>query len=230
MSKRFSPVMTASLSLSFATGLYGISFGALALAAGLNTWQAMVLSLLMFTGGSQFAFIGVLATGGTGAAATGSAVLLFTRNAIYGAQMNLRVRPSARSTLLAAHVTIDESAGMATLQDSPDQQRTAFWWTGIGVFVCWNAFTFVGTQLGERVDPQAWGLDGAAVAAFVALLWPRIKNRDHAAVAVLGAFVTLMLIPAVPAGVPIILAAAVSAAAGWALASKHESRNAGKAS
>lgn len=221
MREKFTPVVNASLSLSFATGLYGISFGALALASGLNTWQAMALSALMFTGGSQFAFIGVLATGGTGAAATGSAALLFTRNAIYGAQMNLRLRPRGARKVIAAHLTIDESASMASLQDVHADQRTAFWATGIGVFVFWNLFTFVGTQLGERVDPQAWGLDGAAVAAFTALLWPRIKTRDHAAVAVLGAFITLVLIPAVPAGVPIVITALVTACVGWALASKH---------
>lgn len=51
----WTPAIRMGLSIAVATGLYGISFGALAVAAGLTVWQAMALSLLMFTGGSQFA-------------------------------------------------------------------------------------------------------------------------------------------------------------------------------
>ncbi|MFD2839369.1 AzlC family ABC transporter permease [Populibacterium corticicola] len=228
MRDRFTPAVVTSLSLSFATGLYGISFGALAVASGLNTWQAMVLSLVMFSGGSQFAFIGVIATGGTGAAATAAASLLFVRNGIYGAQMNALIGPGGVRKYVAAQVTIDESAGMASLQSDPAEQRRAFWVTGLAILLLWNLFTFVGTQLGATLDPAAWGLDGAAVAAFAALLWPRLKTRDHAAIAVLGALVTVLLIPIVPAGVPIIIAAGVSAVAGWRLASRHLSGRASK--
>lgn len=221
MREKFTPVVTASLSLAFATGLYGVSFGALSVASGLSVWQSMALSLIMFSGGSQFAFIGVVATGGTGGAATAAATLLYVRNGIYGAQINHWLRPRGWRKPLAAQLTIDESAGMSSLHSEQQDKQTAFWVTGIGVFVFWNAFTFVGTQLGARLDPQAWGLDGAAVAAFVALLWPRVKNREAAAVAVLGAVVTLVLIPVVPAGMPIIAAAALSAIAGWKITSHN---------
>ncbi|HWS76057.1 MAG TPA: AzlC family ABC transporter permease, partial [Quisquiliibacterium sp.] len=88
-----SPAVRIGLSISVATGLYGISFGALAMAAGLDLWQTMALSLLMFTGGSQFAFIGVVAGGGTGAAASGAATLLGVRNAVYGMQLNRMLAP-----------------------------------------------------------------------------------------------------------------------------------------
>ena len=54
------PAQRAGWSVGFATGLYGISFGALAVASGLSAWQAIALSALMFTGGSQFAYLGVV--------------------------------------------------------------------------------------------------------------------------------------------------------------------------
>ena len=57
---RSSPAVRIGASLSVATGLYGISFGALSVAAGLSLGQTVALSALMFTGGSQFAFIGVV--------------------------------------------------------------------------------------------------------------------------------------------------------------------------
>lgn len=217
MPRKFTPEVTASLSLAFATGLYGVSFGALAIASGLNAWQAMALSLIMFSGGSQFAFIGVIAAGGGGLAATTSATLLYVRNGIYGAQINQMLKPQGWRKPLAAQLTIDESAGMATLQQTQPTRRKAFWVTGAAVFAFWNLFTYLGTVLGAQLDPKVWGLDGAAVAAFLALLWPRIKGADSAAIAVVAALVTVLLIPAVPAGVPIIIAAGVSALLGWKL-------------
>ncbi|MDR2254456.1 MAG: AzlC family ABC transporter permease [Arthrobacter sp.] len=206
--------MTQSLGLSVATGLYGISFGALGVAAGLNLWQVIALSALMFTGGSQFAFIGVLAGGGGGGAAFGASALLGVRNAVYGMQINTLVRPGL--TPLAAHVTIDESTALALSQDDPRERRLAFWATGVGIWSLWNLFTVVGAVLGEAMgDPKAWGLDGAAVAAFLGLLWPRLKGREPWALAVVAGLVTALAVPLVPAGVPILVAAVVSAA--WGL-------------
>lgn len=201
------------LSISVAVGLYGLSFGALAIAAGLTVWQAVALSALMFTGGSQLAFIGVVAGGGSLPAATTAASLLGLRNAVYGVQMNALFRPRAALKPVGAHVTIDESAATALGQSEPDEQRRGFWTAGIGVWVLWNAFTLAGALLGERLgDPTVWGLDGAAVAAFLGLLWPRLKGRDAHAIAIAGAFVTLVAVPFVPAGLPIIVAAVVSGA------------------
>lgn len=87
------PAIRIGLSVAVATGLYGISFGALGAAAGLGVLQVVALSALMFTGGSQFAYIGVVAGGGGGAAAFGAATLLGVRNAVYGMQVNRTLRP-----------------------------------------------------------------------------------------------------------------------------------------
>ena len=204
------------LSISVATGLYGISFGALAVAAGLSVAQTAALSLLMFTGGSQFAFIGVMAGGGAASAAVGAATLLGVRNAVYGMQMNRLLLPTGWRKWLAAHVTIDESAATAVGQTAPDEQQRGFWVAGIGVFVLWNLFTLLGAWLGDALgDPRRWGLDGAAVAAFLALLWPRLRQREPVALAVLCGVVTAIAVPQVPPGLPILLAAVVGGAWGW---------------
>lgn len=210
---RLTPAVRMGLSISVAVGLYGISFGALAVAAGLTLWQAVALSALMFTGGSQFAFIGVVSGGGSLAAATTAASLLGLRNAVYGVQMNALFRPRAALKPIGAHLTIDESTATALGQADRAEQRRGFWTAGIGVWLLWNAFTLLGALLGERLgDPRAWGLDGAAVAAFLGLLWPRLQRRDAHAVAIASAFVTLVAVPFVPPGLPIIVAAVVSGA------------------
>lgn len=215
--RRLTPAQQRGLSVGIATGLYGISFGALAVAAGLDVWQACALSLLMFTGGSQFAFIGVIAGGGQLGAATAAASLVGVRNALYGVTANAMLRPTGWRRFAAAQVTIDESIATASGQEDPDEERRGFWAAGIAVFVLWNLFTLLGAVLGDALgDPKAWGLDGAAVAAFLGLLWPRLKGRDPIAVAVVAAFVTLLTAPLVPAGIPIIIAAVVATALTWA--------------
>lgn len=211
-----SPVVKIGLSIAVATGLYGVSFGALGVASGLGVWQTVALSALMFTGGSQFAFIGVVAGGGAGSAAFGAATLLGVRNAVYGMQLNRMLKPRGWRRLLAAQVTIDESAATAAGQLDPGEQRRGFWSAGLGVFVLWNLFTLAGALLGDALgDPRRWGLDGAAVAAFLGLLWPRLRAREPVALAVVCALVTVLAMPRVPPGVPILLAALVAALWGW---------------
>ncbi len=211
-----SPAVRIGLSISAATGLYGVSFGALSAASGLVFWQTMALSLLLFSGGSQFAFIGVLSGGGSGLAAMSAAALLGIRNGVYGMQINALLAPRGLMKIAAAHLTIDESTATGTGQSDPVEQRRGFWVAGLGVFLLWNVFTAVGALIGDALgDPKQWGLDGAAVAAFLGLLWPRVKSRQPAAIAVLCAVATLLAVPFVPPGVPILLAALVAGLIGW---------------
>jgi len=213
---RLTPAVRMGLSIAVATGLYGISFGALAVAAGLTVAQAMALSLLMFTGGSQFAFIGVIAGGGAASAAVGAATLLGVRNAVYGMQMQRLLVPRGWRRGVMAQLTIDESAATALAQESPEEQRRGFWTAGVGVFVLWNAFTLAGALLGDALgDPRRFGLDGAAVAAFLGLLWPRLQAREPIALALACGLTTALAIPLLPPGLPILLAAGVGAAWGW---------------
>ena len=211
-----SPATRIGLSIAFATGLYGVSFGALAVAAGLTVLQTIALSLLMFTGGSQFAFIGVIAAGGTGGAAFGASALLGIRNAVYGMQVSRMLRPRGWRRLTTAQLTIDESTATASGQTAGDEQYRGFWAAGLGIYILWNAFTALGAVLGDAMgDPRRWGLDGAAVAAFLGLLWPRLRSLDPVAIAALCALVTILAIPIVPPGVPILIAAVVAGTWGW---------------
>ena len=213
---RQSDAVKVGLSIAVATGLYGVSFGALGVASGLSVWQTIALSLLMFTGGSQFAFIGVVAGGGTASAAFGAAALLGVRNAVYGMQMGQMLRPRGWRRLAAAQLTIDESTATAAGQTDALEQKRGFWTAGLGIYVLWNLFTAIGALLGDALgDPRRWGLDGAAVAAFLGLLWPRLSAREPVAIAVACGLVTVLMLPWVPAGVPILVAALVAAVWGW---------------
>jgi predicted branched-subunit amino acid permease len=212
------------ISIAIAVGVYGVSFGALSVAAGLSVWQTVALSALMFTGGSQFAFIAVIGGGGTGAAAWAAATLLGIRNGIYGMQLKALLRPPGRLVPLMSQLTIDESTATAVAQDDHDERVRGFWTSGVGVYLMWNAFTVVGALAGNAIgDPKLWGLDGAAVAAFLGLLWPRLSAKDPIVVAVIAAIATIAMVPLVPPGIPVLAAAAVTAGI-WAW--RHYARKA----
>jgi predicted branched-subunit amino acid permease len=202
-------VAAVSTGVGVATGLYGISFGALSVAAGLDIWQTMALSLLMFSGGSQFAFIGVVATGAGVMPAIISAWLLGVRNGFYAIRMNPILSVSALVRPLAAQLTIDESNAVSLSQE-PDKkkERLGFWLTGIAVFVFWNLFTLVGALLGSQIgDPSDFGLDAAAAAAFLGLIWPRLNQSKLLLLAVASAFLATSLSVVLPAGLPVLLTA-----------------------
>jgi len=197
-----------SLGVAAAVSLYGISFGALAVASGLDFWQAQVLSLFMFSGGSQFAVIGLAATGAPGLSIVTAAGLLGVRNGLYAVRMSSVVGTRFWKSLLAGHWTIDESTAVAIAQTEPRAQRIGFWLTGAAIFVGWNAMTAAGAILGDALgDPRMWGLDAAAAAAFLGLLWPRIQSRQPAAVAAVAAVITVLTVPTAPAGLPVLIAA-----------------------
>jgi predicted branched-subunit amino acid permease len=200
-----------SVGVGVATGLYGVSFGALSVAAGLDIWQTQVLSLLMFSGGSQFAFVGVLAASGVGGAGVGAAVvsawLLGVRNGFYAVRMAPILGKMGLGKLIPAMLTIDESVGVATAQSEKSDQVRGFWITGISVFVFWNLMTFLGAVLGDALgDPRAWGLDAAAAAAFLGLLWPRLKERQALAVGAAALIIATLTTPLLAAGLPVLLA------------------------
>lgn len=201
--------VSMALGVAAAVSLYGISFGALAVASGLDFWQTQVLSLFMFSGGSQFAVIGLVATGAPGLSVITTAGLLGVRNGLYAVRMSSVVGPGFWKRLLAGHWTIDESTAVAIAQTEPRAQRIGFWLTGAAIFVGWNAMTAAGAILGDALgDPRIWGLDAAAAAAFLGLLWPRVQSRQPAAVAAVAAVITVLTVPTAPAGLPVLIAAA----------------------
>lgn len=205
-----------ALGIGLATGAYGISFGAIAVASGMNPWQAQALSLGMFTGASQFALVGVLGAGGGAVAAVLTAWLLGARNGLYGLNMAPLLRPRSWRRLLAAQWTIDESTGMGIAhQETPAAGRLAFWATGAAVYVLWNLGTLLGAIGASALDdPARFGLDAAIPAGFMALLWPRLKDRTAWAVAAGAAVIALALTPLTRPGVPVLASAAVAVVAG----------------
>jgi predicted branched-subunit amino acid permease len=213
-------VLRDAVGLGLAVGLYGVAFGAASDAAGLDIWQTIALSLLMFTGASQFALVGVLGAGGGALAAVGSALLLGTRNTVYGVRLLPLLRPRGIRRLALAHWVIDETTAMSLVAPDRRLARLAFLATGTTIYLTWNAMTVVGALGAAALGGAAQAaLDAVVPAAFLALLWPRLRSPFPEAavqrrVALGGAVVALALTPFVPPGVQVIAAVVAVALAG----------------
>ena len=209
---------TQSLSVSFTVGLYGIAFGAAGIAAGFSILQTCLLSLLTFSGASQFAIVGVMGAGGSALSGIATASLLGIRNGLYGLRMApvLKVRGAKR--IIAAQVTIDESTGVAIGQEDLGNQamKYGFWLTGFGVYFFWNIFTVLGALGAQAMgNPSTWGLDAAVPAAFLGLVWPRLLGRFERTLAASAVLLAIALPPVISAGLPIITTALLAVAFGW---------------
>lgn len=210
-----SSIIRDGVAVGVATGAYGISFGAVSVASGLDVLQTCALSLLVFTGASQFALVGVVASGGAPISGALTALLLGSRNTLYG----LRIAPlldwHGWRRRAAAHLVIDESTAMSVNRRTTPAARVGFLSTGLAVFVLWNLATLGGALAGTALgDPRTYGLDAAVGGAFLALLWPRLGTTLNRVVAVLAAALALGLVPVTTAGVPVLAAAGVAVLAG----------------
>ncbi|GAB3747040.1 AzlC family ABC transporter permease [Microlunatus parietis] len=209
-------IIRSGVAIGLYAGAFGASFGAVSVGSGLSVAQTMVLSLVLFSGASQFAFAGVVAAGGTPFAAIPAALLLGVRNAFYGVPVAEMLAPRWPARLWTAHFVIDETTAMAAGQPDRPTQRYAFWSSGLILFALWQCGSLVGALLGSVIDPATFGLDAAAPAVFLALLWPSLRRPRARWTAVGAAALALLLIPLAPTGVPVIAAAAVAVVAGFA--------------
>jgi predicted branched-subunit amino acid permease len=119
-------------------------------------------------------------------------------------RLNDVLAPRGFLKLVAAQLSIDESNGVSAAQDDLKSQRLGFWATGIAVFVFWNLATLLGALAGDFLgSAETWGLDAAAAAAFLGLVWPKLK--DNKTLALAASVVAVVGSLFLPAGVPVLL-------------------------
>lgn len=205
-----------AIAIAVALVPFGLAFGVLCSQAGLAWWEAVGFSAVVFTGSAQFAAVGVLGAGGTVAAAVGAGVLLNLRSLAFGLAMAPSLRGSLAFRLAASQLMIDEAMAVGSAATTPRRRRYGYLAGGLAVFALWNASTLTGALLASGAGDLVHdlGIDATIPASFLALLWPRLRDRRHLQVAVAGAVIALLAAPVTPPGVPILLAGLGVVAAG----------------
>lgn len=185
--------------------------------SGLTVWQTCALSLLVFTGASQFALVGALAAGGNPLTAAAGAFFLGVRNAFYGLRLSQLLALPRVVRPFAAQWVIDETTAVSLAQRDRRGARIGFAVTGLSLYVLWNLTTLLGALGAEAIgDTDAWGLDAAGPAVFLALLAPMLKTTTERVAAGLAVLLGLGLLPVLPGGAPVLVAALAAPFALWA--------------
>ncbi|GHB56161.1 branched-chain amino acid ABC transporter permease [Streptomyces viridiviolaceus] len=194
--------------VSVAGGIVGVSFGAIAVAGGLPVWVPVLMSLVVYAGSAQFSAVGVLLAGGGPVAAAVTGLLLNTRTAAFSLAVAETIGRGRVARLLGAHLVTDETVAFALAQPDPARRRAAFWLSGVGLFAVWNTGVLLGALAGSALgDTATYGLDAAFPAVLVALVLPALRGDAGLRRAALpGAALALAVTPAVPPGVPVLLA------------------------
>jgi 4-azaleucine resistance transporter AzlC len=204
-------ILQAAAPIALAVFVFGISFGVLAVAAHLPGWAAVLMSVLVFAGSSQFAALGVISAGGSVLTAIFAGALLNLRYIATGIAV-ARSLPGGRFTrALLAQLVVDENYALAVAAGEPGRpDRRTLLLVGATLYSVWVLGTLIGVLLGPVLgDPKRLGLDAAFPALFVALLWPMLSGRHAVRCALGGAAIALLLAPFTPPGVPLAGAAIV---------------------
>ncbi|WP_078891243.1 AzlC family ABC transporter permease [Streptomyces sp. NRRL S-350] len=190
-----------------ADALVGASFGAVSVSGGLPLWVPIALSVLVFAGGSQFAAVGVVLSGGGALAAVATGLVLNARLLPFGFTVADVLDGPRWRRLVGAQLITDETAAFALQQGEPRRRRAAFWLCGIALYVVWNVSVLLGALAGGLIgDTDALGLDAAFPAVLLALVLPSLADRHARTAAVVGAVVAVAVTPFVPAGLPVLFA------------------------
>lgn len=196
-----SPYALASFVLS-------LSFGVVATTAGLSATAACVMSAVVFAGSAQFASVGIIAAGGGIGAAVAAAAMMNSRFLPMGFALGPSLKGGRLRRTFEGQAVVDSSWAMASRGDGTYDREFLFGHTGVQ-YVAWVLGTVAGV-LSPDLDAQALGLDAVFPAFFLVILAAELKDRRRTGVAVAGALVALCLVPAVPAGVPVLAASVIA--------------------
>lgn len=190
-----------------AISVVGLSFGAIAVGSGFSVWVPLLMSVVVFAGASQFAFVAIIAAGGGIFAAVAAGLLANARHILFGFSLGDVLGTSVASRIVGSHLMIDESVAFTLTQKSVQSRRAVYWACGSGLFISWNVGALAGALGGTLIsDTDAFGLDAAFPAVLLALILPSLRDRSTRRSALAGAVIAVAASPFIPSGVPILLA------------------------
>ncbi|GAK09344.1 LOW QUALITY PROTEIN: hypothetical protein JCM19038_3174 [Geomicrobium sp. JCM 19038] len=188
---RYGIIIALPLALAIAT--YGVSYGVLAIGAGMSYFETILMSILVFSGSVQLVAVAMIASGAPFMNLVIATSLLNLRNLLYGAAFWISPTQTFDRFLYAFGIN-DESFVLSTSKFKEIGPAPRFFLgAAITFYVSWLLSSIVGASLGNVIDPVAYGLDLAFPVTFAALLVQSITNYPAFATMVLAALLTISL-------------------------------------
>lgn len=175
-----------------------ISFGLIAIQAGFTAWEAVLISLLVYAGTSQFLFVAMAASGAPLWLVTLMTLLINARHLVYGPNLAAWL-PQSRWWPWLMHGLTDQIFALAHTrlpQLAPEQRLGWFAGASLLAWFSWVAGTALGAIAGAELTAR-WPVLGEAMsfalpALFVVLLAPHFTSKIWAAT--LGATILTALL------------------------------------
>ena len=201
---RLSVADFATMAITFFS--LGVTLQVLLIDLGTSQLRAFVASSVIFSATSQFAYLAVKDAGGGEWAAIIAGVIVATRFGILAVTLRPRLPEGLFRRVAATVNAFDPNTAIAVQQHTPEAAEREFWRTTAGMMLGWFSGVAVGTFLGDVLgDTSRLGLDALFPAALLAIIGNLLRTRDGRNAGIAGGLFCLVLLPIVPAGLPIIL-------------------------
>ena len=159
---------------------FGLVFGVLAIASGLSTIEAILMSSIVFGGASQIVFVQLWSVGVPPFIVGTSVSIVNLRHVLYSASLSQYMRdlPLVWRFLLAYFLTDQTYAnGLSRYRAESLSNYDHYYFLGSGVvlWLGWQISTIVGVIAGSTI-PENWELSFAIPLTFIAIVVPLLKN------------------------------------------------------
>ncbi|WP_164885227.1 AzlC family ABC transporter permease [Geovibrio thiophilus] len=176
--------------LPIAAGYFpvAVSFGLTAVSAGLDGWLAVLMSLIVFAGASQFVGAGMFGMGVGGWEIVLTTFVLNFRHFLMSSSLSRRL-PEATTksqSALAAFGVTDETFAVASMSGEEKLTPSYLYGLNFTAYSAWASGTFVGVMAGSILsDTLKQSLTFGLYALFIGLLVPELKRTRPAVTAAL---------------------------------------------
>ncbi|BCV21372.1 AzlC family ABC transporter permease [Moorella sp. Hama-1] len=195
----------------------GFAYGVLAREAGLNLWETVLMSVLLYAGSGQFIVVSLLSSGVALAAIIFTVFLVNLRHLLFSASFvpHLRRFKPGLLALLAAEIT-DETFAVAISHYAEHEARLPYHFgLHLTAHSSWILASLLGGLAGNLIgDPSRFGFNFALPAMFIILLVMQLKDKKTLLVAGLAAAFSVAIAVAWPGNWNIILATILAATLG----------------
>ena len=186
-----------TIPLLISSAPFGFIFGALAEPSGLSPIGALLMSIFVYAGASQFIALGLLAVGSPLLVIVLTTFIVNLRHILYAASLKEAIKDLSITwrTLLAFGLTDETYAALVSRFGQSFKHPQLHWFylgSYLAMYLNWIAWTLVGIIVGQQIkNIEQWGLDFAIVVTFIGIVMPLLQSKPFVLTALCAAGLSL---------------------------------------